>query len=340
MHIITKNIGISHFDRNIDLTTKDEIKRILICRPNHRLGNLLLITPLLQEITATFPQCKIDLFVKGNIAPVIFKNYENVQQIIQLPRKPFKDITEYIKTWITIRKHRYDIAINADKNSSSGRLSTLFANSKYKFFGEDIQKLQSKYNDYKHIAKNPIYNFRYYLSEIGFTAYDKPIASLDLKLSPSEIAEGKKRLEEIVNNGKKTICLFTYATGDKCYSESWWEKFYEILTAIYSDYNIVEVLPVENISRISFKAPSFYSKDIREIGSLIANTEIFIGADSGIMHLASSSQITTIGLFSITDPNIYQPYNNNSLAITTTNSNTDEWIEILNGILKNTSKNL
>ncbi|MDP4185183.1 MAG: glycosyltransferase family 9 protein, partial [Bacteroidota bacterium] len=68
--------------------------------------------------------------------------------------------------------------------------------------------------------------------------------------------------------------------------------------------------------------------------------EIFIGADSGIMHLASSSQITTIGLFSIKDPNIYQPYNNNSLAITTTNSNTDEWIEILNKILKNTSKNL
>jgi ADP-heptose:LPS heptosyltransferase len=37
----------------------------------------------------------------------------------------------------------------------------------------------------------------------------------------------------------------------------------------------------------------FYSKDIREIGAVIANTEIFIGADSGIMHLASASLTPT-----------------------------------------------
>jgi ADP-heptose:LPS heptosyltransferase len=41
----------------------------------------------------------------------------------------------------------------------------------------------------------------------------------------------------------------------------------------------------ENVSQIAFKSPTFYSKDIREIGAVIANTEIFIGADSGIMHL-------------------------------------------------------
>jgi hypothetical protein len=38
----------------------------------------------------------------------------------------------------------------------------------------------------------------------------------------------------------------------------------------------------ENVSQIAFK-PTFYSKDIREIGAVIANTEIFIGADSGII---------------------------------------------------------
>ena len=57
------------------------------------------------------------------------------------------------------------------------------------------------------------------------------------------------------------------------------------------------MLSIENISMIQFRAPTFYSKDIRQIGSLIANTEVFIGADSGIMHLASSSQTPTVGLF-------------------------------------------
>ena len=68
---------------------------------------------------------------------------------------------------------------------------------------------------------------------------------------------------------------------------------------------------------INFKAPSFYSKDIREIASVFANTAIFIGADSGIMHLASAAQIPTVGLFSRYNQNEYQPYNNNSIAVNT-----------------------
>jgi ADP-heptose:LPS heptosyltransferase len=334
-HSITKNIGSSHFGQNIDLTQKVEIKRVLISRPNHRLGNLLLITPLVQEVIATFPQCKIDLFVKGGLAPIIFENYKNINYIIELPKKPFKHLISYFQVWIKIKRQQYDIVINVDKNSSSGRISAQFANAKYKFFGEVDENIQLKYKDYEHIAKYPVYEFRSFLAKLGFEKNENPIPSLNLKLSPSEIAEGQKIVGKLVNNDKKTICVFTYATDDKCYSESWWEEFYGRLKTEYSNYNIIEVLPVENISKIGFKAPTFYSKDIREIGSVIANTEIFIGADSGIMHLASSVQIPTVGLFSRANQNTYQPYNNNSVAINTNNSNTDECIKVIDKILLN-----
>src|SRR5680860_283963 len=107
MQKITKNVGKTQFDRDIDLS-KVEIKKILICRPNHRLGNLLLITPLLQEITDTFPQCEIDLFVRGNLAPILFKNYENVNRIIKLPGKPFDHLIKYGQAWISLKKQHYD----------------------------------------------------------------------------------------------------------------------------------------------------------------------------------------------------------------------------------------
>ena len=41
--------------------TNDAIKKILVCRPNHRLGSLLLLQPLVQELESTFPNSKIDL---------------------------------------------------------------------------------------------------------------------------------------------------------------------------------------------------------------------------------------------------------------------------------------
>ena len=178
-----------------------------------------------------------------------------------------------------------------------------------------------------------MYEFRIFLTKLGFNNNENPVPSVNLKLTPLEIAEGQKILKKIVTDEKKIISIFTYATDDKCYSESWWEVFYERLKTEYPNYNIIEVLPVENISQIGFKAPTFYSKDIREIGSVIANTEIFIGADSGIMHLASASQTPTVGLFSRANQDTYEPYNNNSVAINTNKSTIDEWIKTINHIL-------
>jgi ADP-heptose:LPS heptosyltransferase len=318
---------------NIQARIKAEIKRVLICRPNHRLGNLLLITPILQEVTETFPECKIDLFVKGDLAPILFKNYENIDKIIQLPKRAFPQAWQYIESWISIMKHQYDIVIDVDKASSSGRLSMQIVNSKYKVLGDVIENIKSKFQDYEHHAKFPVYNFRNYLTEFGFVQKDKPIPSLNLKLSALEIAEGKKLLNHLVHNPRKTICLFTYATGNKCYSESWWENFYARLQAAFPRVNIIEVLPVQNISKLSFKAPTFYSKDIRQIGSLIANTDVFIGADSGIMHLANAVQTPTVGLFSVSDQNLYAPYDNNSVAINTNFSNTDQCMQVIKDIL-------
>ena len=331
---ITKNVGASKNNQYIGSLDKNEVKRVLIIRPNHRLGNQLLITPLVQEVTDIFPNCKIDLFVKGGIAPIIFMNYDNVDKIIKLPKKHFKQIFQYIKGWVSIRSRHYDIVINAVNNSSSGRLSTKFANAKYKFYGDDEDDFQLKYTDSEHIAKYPVYSLRYSLSMLGVTVSDKEVPSLDIKLSPLEIAEGKKILRGLIDKKEgKTICLFTYATGAKCYTESWWLKFYERLKSEYPNFNIIEILPVENISNIAFKEPTLYSKDIREMGAVIANTDIFIGADGGVMHLASSAKTPTLGLFSVTSIGKYTPYNNNSKGLDTNKLSIDDLIGEMDKIL-------
>lgn len=330
---LTRNIGTSI--RNSignDLQVQPDIRRILICRPNHRLGNLLLTTPLVQEVRQTFPNARIDLFIKGGAGSLIFRNYKNIDTLIQLPKKPFKDFFKYLKGWLHIKKTRYDIVMNVVSNSSSGRLSTKYANAKFRCYGDVDSSILRKYPDADHMAKFPVYSFRDFLTQLGFPENNRIVAPMDLALSADEIAHGKKLLADIVRNDRKTIALFTYATGDKCYSESWWQEFYTKLKAVYPDYNIIEVLPVENVSQLAFSIPSFYSKDVREIGSFITNTNLFIGADSGMMHLASASHAPTVGLFKVTNAKIYAPYNQNSLAIDTSNKSIDECIGIIRNI--------
>lgn len=327
MKSLTKNIGKSHAEGKFD---KDfSVRRVLISRPNHRLGNLLLLSPLVQEIENTFPDAKIDLFVKGGVTPIIYKNYKNVDKIFQLPKKPFSNLFQYIKGWFALRRRKYDLVINATQGSSSGRLSILFANSKYKFFGEDVENLSNQNADYSHIAKNTIYNLRQYLTQIGFKENQPAIPFLNLKLDKKELEEGKKKLQDIVKNDKKTICLFTNATGAKIYSEDWWEDFYTKLKEAFPEYNIIELLPVENISKLNFKIPNFYSKDVREMGGFLANTALFIAADNGVMHLASASGVPTIGLFKVTNEMVYNPYNEKSFAINTNNIDLDKVIDLI-----------
>lgn len=327
MRRLTKNIGKSYADpkhRN-DIN----INRILISRPNHRLGNLLLLTPLVQEVINTFPNAKIDLFVKGGVTPIIYKNYDNIHRYIQLPKKPFSNLGKYIKGWFQLKFRKYDLVINSNPGSSSGRLSVLATNSTYKFFGDHDEDLASKYTDYNHDAKKTIYNLRKFLAELSLPVNSSQLPALKIILDHEELETGKANLQKIVQNDKKSICLFTNATGAKIYSEDWWTIFYDKLKAAFPDYNIIELLPVENISKLNFKIPHFYSTDIREMGGFLANCALFIAADNGVMHLASAVNVPTVGLFQVTDETMYKPYNDKSFSVNTNNVNLDEVIELI-----------
>lgn len=336
MRWITGGIGKSHVNFISDGAPRADISRILIARPNGRLGNMLLITPLVQEVIATFPDCRIDLFVKGNVAQSVFRNYPNIDRIMALPGKPFKNPASYLAAWARLRKCGYDLVINVDSHSSSGRLSTQLARARYRFFGDAPQDSLLRYIDHQHMAKYPVYNLRTYLSGLGYPNPGRPIPLLDLKLSVEELTAGRQKLDALTANDKPTLALFTNATGNKCYTESWWVDFYQHLQAEYPQYSIVEILPVTNVSRIGFRAPSFYSKDIREMGAVIAHTAAFISADCGIMHLASAVGTTVVALFSTPNYNKYHPYNGRSMAVDTQLTDSETCLKMLGEVLSET----
>jgi len=314
MYFLTKEIGNEYSSTSFSTIDSTKIKSILVTRPNHRLGNLLLITPLLQEIENTFPNAKVDVFLKGNLGPIILKEYANVNQIIALPKNHFSKLPIYINTWFKLRKKKYDLVINAVPHSSSGRLSTKLCRAKVKIFGNNNKNYERFDKNYKHIAKLPVCSLRQALSQkMLFTSLEVP--SLDIKLTDKEKKNGKEILNKITQSTQKTIVIFTYATGEKCYGKTWWKNFYKTLKEAFPNYFVLEVLPKENSSQIDFSAPTYYSKDLREICSVLSNTAGFIGADSGMMHLAVASKISVIGLFSVTNPQIYQPYGRQNIAL-------------------------
>lgn len=328
---LTGNIGRTTSIQN--QSGEKPIRRILIVRPNSRLGNQLLLTPLLQEIEDTLPDVKVDLFVRGNLAPILFQNYKCIDRYIKLPPKPFKELMKYVQTWISMRKYHYDLVFNVDSGSSSGRLATQFVNGRIKFFGDREESLL-RIPEYKHMGRWPVYNFRLYLSMMGYKMAETPVKPLSLFLSAEEKSNGRAVLESLVKNSKPTIMVYTFATGDKCLSKEWWQQMYGKLVARYgNDYNLLEVLPKEKVSQIDFQATSYYSTDIREMGATIGQGAVFITGDCGVMHLASSVGIPTVGLFSSSSIETYKPYNEGSFAVHTNDVDTDALLQSVDGIL-------
>ena len=146
---------------------------------------------------------------------------------------------------------------------------------------------------------------------------------LDFKLRDYEIQNGEKLLKSMFRQQKPVISIFTFATGNKCLSKDWWRELYSEIKNFEDNYNILEILPAENVSQIDFVAKTYYSRDIREIASVMSNAKIFIGADSGMMHLANSSNVTTIGLFNVTEPEFYGVYGNKNININTNDKDID-----------------
>lgn len=319
--------GITRNTAPVGALPPDSVKRILLCRPNSRLGNMLMVTPLLQELGKLFPDAKVDMFVRSRIAPTIFGGMGNVGEIIMLPGKPFGQLLKYIGVWFSILRRRYDIVINAAPNSSSGRLSANLARARHKILC-DTSDAQTVNIDRRHMAKRPVYNLRDYL---GMGSRDTPAPPLSIGLTRREIADGKRVLDNILHRStKKRIGIYTFATGGKCYPPQWWRGVYQKLLTEFGDkYDIIEILPIENISQIDFAAPALYSRDIREIAAAIDNLSAFVTADCGIMHLASATSTPVVGMFSITDIETYRPYNHGSTALKVTSATTPEDISSL-----------
>lgn len=300
--------------------------KVLIIRPNHRLGNQLMLSPLINELENQFQKVDIHLFVKGGLCPILYAENSSVTEFITLPKKHFKELKAYIISWFKLRKTSYDLVINITPSSSSGKLATRIAKGAHKIY-TPTPEMQSQLP--KHMALVPVAMLRHSLKSWGVPQKNSAYPHMEIRLSEDEVIKGKEILNELSNSPEKTIAIYTYATGAKCKDSTWWVPFYEKLQTTFPDYSILEILPVENVSQIDFAAPSYYSKDLREIAAVTSHVAIWIGTDSGMMHLAACTPTQVIGLFSVTNPDIYGPYRKGSSSVNIDQVSHDELIHII-----------
>jgi len=223
-----------------------------------------------------------------------------------------RKLPQYIFVWISLFFKKFDLVINANSHSSSGSLLTTISNAKYKILNnEEANKVLGTKEI--HLAIQPIECLR---KAFGYqTSGSYP--SLDLKYHSVPKIDLKWYQTSEIRKQKPVVFLFTNATGDKDFDGIFWSEIYSQLKIKLPNHHIVEMLPIENISKFNFEIDYFYSKNLDEMCLVLNQGNLCITADCGIMHLAVASRIPTIGLFKFNNIEKYKPYGNKSIAIDT-----------------------
>lgn len=303
-----------------------EINRILITRLNHRVGNILFLTPLIKALEKRLPHAQVDLLLGADFSGLIGQ-MANVNKVYYANAQSIKSPGKLISLIKELNKNNYDLLICPTKGSGSSNISQALIKAKYKlgFKPENFinfVNVSVDIPDTRHTALFPLALMNAFAGEkLTYEPY------LDISLSDDEKNKGKELLSQLIGqenvDNKTVIGIFRAARYEKRLPDSYWLEYVNRLLKVGNDCIIVDVLglgdqPVtDQIASIDIKTP-------RQLACFLSALDYLITLDSGPMHLAGAAGANVIALFNQTPPDIYGPLGKNDHVIDLNTKNIDE----------------
>lgn len=292
------------------LTTPPQ--RILVCRLNKRLGNVLFLTPLLTSLAATFPQARIDVLLRDPRHADLLQNLPGIDRVWAPPAKPASHLWALFIFIRALRKRGFDLAIDPNDMSVSNRLGVLLSGAKKRlgFAGED-QWLRLDYAAPRpHNEPHQALAALHLLSQ-GFTGLEATL------LGNYKVLPGEKAVAAAADHWRTAfggeppqtpvLGFFIQATDAKQLPQSWWHTWLAAIQNTADAPRLLQLLPPGDTPALSPEVAFTRIAPLDELAATLAHLSVFVAADSGPMHLAAAAGIPTLGLFCATDPAHYRP---------------------------------
>ena len=309
------------------LAPRDASATILICRPNTRLGNTLLLTPLLQEIEATLPLARVEILTACPAAHEVFSEFPSVRRVHQLPFRGVRHPLRHLLTLLRVRRARYDVLIDPCPRSWTARFLARRLPARLKVGFSSAHK--SRGIDVSvpfegapvHMGDYPVYLLRRGLLQLDADLARAPTPALSIRLTDVERSAGREEIQRLLGRGHcgPVVAVAAHATGAKRFAVDWWRRMIASLQLRLPVVRVIEIRPPSGVAALP-ELPAYYSGKVRQVAALVAAADSFVCADSGLMHLGAATDATTVGLFKVTEPRLYAPRRGASCALTASDS--------------------
>ena len=272
------------------------MKILFIC--SNLIGDMILSSGVIKHFIEQNKHAKLT-FVIGPTAAPLLKNYNNIENIIVFKKRKFN--LHWLDIFQKTCRTKWNIVVDFRSSAIS---HILRKNKKYIF---------KKHQNIHHIEQLN--------SSFGFNC-----ANLFIPISDEE----KNTADHDLDRSFKHIVIFP---GGNWTPKVWSaDNFNEIMRLLLDKYNKIKFILVG-----SFKEKDkFYNKLITSIhedliidlfgynltltSAYMKKSNIFIGNDSGLMHLAVANKLRVISLFGPTNDKIYGPCGIDDIVIRTSES--------------------
>jgi len=300
---------LSGISRPTKISLKDfrklSIRKIAVVRQDNRIGNLILIIPLIKALKEDYPDCELHL-ITGYKYGEILSHVKEVDEIILFNQKrAVKNPFYYFGFRKKLRKADYDLVIDAGSMTSLSVNNILLgkaARSKV-FVGYDRKESSSFLNISVPIIDENSHESYMFLHLADYLSGKKRSNYPSLTPTNGEIAEAEEVIHNLgIEQEDKIIGINIGGRYDKRWD---FDSFLKLITSLQNDGNKIivfsgpdEIDLVEKVDKIrGNNIFNFNSPPIGLLFGLISKCTLFITGDTGPLHLAAAMDIPCVQLF-------------------------------------------
>jgi ADP-heptose:LPS heptosyltransferase len=306
------------------------LKRILVVRQHDQLGDLLISTPAIRALRLKFPDAFIGVVVRDYTRPMM-ENNPNINQLLVFHDKLKNwSWSELKRFWHELRKDGgYDCAVvlNTVSRSFSSDLIALASRARYivgpDHLSRDSSRPEKIYNVPAHRDAAKKTEIEHNLDVVRVLGAVPDTLEYELVPTNEERIEAENIFLSLGIPKSKLVVGVHFGTlaVPRRYPL---EKLAQVIDAVIDRYGAEVVLivgPNEIEKRkylLSLLKHGTYSAPVmplRVTAAFLKHLDLFVGNDTGTLHIASSQRIPTVAFYGPNDPAIWKPPHTRHFAV-------------------------
>jgi len=268
--------------------------RILFVTAN-RLGDAVLSTGLLDYLIHAYPQARITVAC-GPVAEGVFQRMPNLERVVVFSKQKFGG--HWLELWTTVVRQPWDLVVDVRGSALSWLVFTRRRAVMRPSVGHKIEQLARV--------------LRLDTPPLPVVWYSEQDTTRALALLP---ADGRAviALAPTTNWAPKVWPAGNFVELFQRLSQT---HLPDALPAILAGPGEVEAAMARPVLQALPNAIDLVGRlSLAEIAAFVARCRLFVGNDSGLMHVAAASGVPTLGLFGPTDAREYAPSGKRAIAV-------------------------